>query len=349
MASLLLEYRDSWLRRAALEHAVAEVLRTQGDRPVLRAIELAPDLTVARAIRHAAEAACEAVSTSSHGVERQTRLFSIAVVVRFAEPLTERDLGDHLAPIVDTPSLLARVQESGDHHCARSVIWPHIWAFDDLSRLSFSEVRQRTITASSASVARNGRMILPFPPSTSAQRRCATFLRYLVGYRVGSEATLARGHGARFADCVRSVMRASLSAAQDMAVTYDGRFYGPLWQGLRVYQGYRIADVVEVLAARGINAPELAASVALTGSRNKIGARIAFLRGGKRLDQHLYRILLEPQADPTCAVARVIAPLRSLGVKVHTKREAAAATFGSCDELERGSRVARRFELTLPL
>jgi hypothetical protein len=291
-------------------------------------------------------------STSSNGRERQARLFSIAIVVRFAEPLTEREFGDYLAPILDTGSLLARAQECGGHHRARSFIWPHAWAFDDLSRLSLSDVRQLTIMASTAGAASNGSMILPFPPSASAQRRCATFLRYLVGYQIGTEAMLERRQRLRFADCVRGVVRVSLSDAQDIAVIDDGCFYGSLWHGLRVYQRYRLADIVAALAAQGIGAHELAASVALTGNRNEMSARTVFLRGGKKLDHHVYRVRFEPQTDPRTTMAWIVAPLRSLGVKVNVAREGATPSTAGRPALERNGRAERRFatlELTLPL
>jgi len=352
MAAQVRDHPQSRLHRSAFAHAAAEVIRTHGDAPVLRAIELAPDLKIARAIRQAAEAACETVSTSSNGRERQARLFSIAIVVRFAEPLTEREFGDYLAPILDTGSLLARAQECGGHHRARSFIWPHAWAFDDLSRLSLSDVRQLTIMASTAGAAANGNITLRFPPIASAQRRCATFLRYLMGYQIGSEAMLERNQRLRFANCVRGVVRVSLSDAQDIAVIYDGCFYRSLWHGLRVYQRYRLADVVAALAAQGIGAHELAASVAFTGNRNQMSARVVFLRSGKKLDHHVYRVLFEPQTDPTTTMAWIVAPLRSLGVNVNVAREGATLSTADRPELERNTRAERRFatlELTLPL
>jgi hypothetical protein len=348
MAAQALDHPQSSLHRSALAYAAGELIRAHGDAAVLRAIDLASDLKVAQAIRHAAEAACEAVSTSSRGVERQARLFSIAIIVQFAEPLTAQELGDRLVPIIETGSLLAHVQECSAYRCLRSIIWPHVWAFEDLARLSLSDVRQSTITATSASVAGNGGMEFPFPPSAYAQRRCTTFLRYLVGYQVGSEATMERRRCLRFADCVRGVTRAILSDAQDIAVIYDGRFYGTLWRGLRAYQACRLAHVAAGLAVQGMSAPGLAASVGFTWSRNEMSARIAFLWGGKKLDQHVYHILLEPQTDPTTAVARIVAPLRSLGVKVHVAREVTCISRPL--KHNRGApRSFATFELTLPL
>ena len=353
MAAQVLDHPQSSLLRSALAHAAGELIRVQGDAAVLRAIDLASDLKVAQAIRHAAEAACEAVSTSSHGVERQARLFSIAVVVRFAEALTDREFGELLVPILDAGSLLARVQECTAHNRARSLIWPRVWGFDDLSRLSFSDVRHITIMASTAGTAGNGSMALRFPPNASAQRRCATFLRYLVGYQIGSHITLEQSRDRqRFTDCVRGVVRAGLADAQNVAVIYDGCFYGPLWHGLRLYQGCRLADVATTLTAQGSRASELAASAAFMEARNDATAtaQLAFLRSGRKLDRHVYSILLEPQTDPSTALARVVAPLRSLGVKVHFAREAMTARISPTLEHERcARRSVAAFELTLPL
>ena len=352
MATQLRDHARSRLHRSALAHAAGEVIRAHGDAAVRTAIERAPDLKVARTIRHAAEAACETVSTGSHGVERQARLFSIALIVRFPEPLTAREFGDRFAPILDTGSLLARVQECGMRCQARSFIWPQVWTFDDLSRLSLGDVRQWTIMASSTSAGINGGMPLPFPPGRCAQRHCATFLRYLVGYQVGNEAMLEDdSRRVAFADCVRSVMRTSLPEVQDVAVMYDRCFYGPLWDGLRAYQGHRLAEVVAMLAARGITASQLAASFALTGSRNETRAQIAFFGNGKKLEQHVYRLVLEPQADPEVTLAPIVASLRSAGVKAHITRPVTTASADRRVSAQdrRAARRFTRFEFTLPL
>jgi hypothetical protein len=113
-----------------------------------------------------------------------------------------------------------------------------------------------------------------------------------------------------------------------------------------------LADVAAALAAQGIGAHELAASVALTGNRNQMSARIVFLRSGKKLDRHVYHIPLEPQANPSTTVARIVAPLRSLGVKVNVAREGATLFTADRPAVERNRRAERRFatlELTLPL
>jgi hypothetical protein len=268
----------------------------------------------------------------------------VALVARFTESITTQEFDAGLARVSDSAALLA-----GAHH-ASSFVWPHMFAFDDLARLSFCDVRHGTIMASAARTRTNGGTTAPFPIAARAQRRSATFLRYLVGCCVGTAGILDHGNRrARFADCLRSVMRASLPDAQDVGVIYDGRFYTPLWDGLRTYQARRLVDVAALLAARGITAPDLAASVALTKSRNETRAQFAFLRRGTKLDQHIYHIPLEPQADPLTAIARMVAPLRSLGVKVYITRQAAPIRFGDCHEVERGSRVARLFELALPL
>ena len=171
MASQVRDHPQSRLHRSALAHAAGEVIRTHGDATVRMAIDLAPDLKVARTIRDAAEAACEAVSISSNGAERHARLFSIALMMRFAEPLTTQELDDRLASIVETRCILARVQECVARHHARSYIWPRVWTFDDLSRLSFRDVRQWTIMASAAGVATNGGTIMPFALSVAPMAR----------------------------------------------------------------------------------------------------------------------------------------------------------------------------------
>ena len=348
MAAQVRDHAQAALHRSALAHAAGEVIRTHGEATVLMAIELAPNLQVARTIRHAAETACEAVSTRGNGVERHARLFSIALAVQFGEPLTTREFGDRLAPVLGTGSLLARVQECGTHQPVRSFIWPHGWAFDDLSRLSLGDVRRWTIMANAASATAN---MMPSTPSVSVQRCCPSFLRYLVGYQVGTDATHEHD-SRRFADCVRSVLWASLPDAQDIAVAYDGCFYGPLWDGLRAYQGYRIADVVAAMGGRGITASELVASVALIRRRNQLSAQIAFLRGRRKLDQFVYHIALQPQADPTTTIAHIVAPLRGLGVKVHITRQGTASCRGERSRLHHKSRAAPcldRFEFGLPL
>lgn len=353
MASQVRDHPQSRLHRSALAHAAGEVIRTQGDATVLTAIQLAPDLKVARVIRDAAEAACVAVSISSNGAERHARLFSIALVVRFGELLTTRELGDRLAPILQTGSLLTRVLECGTRHHARSFIWPHVWTFDDLSRLPLRDVRRRTIMASTASAMGNGGMIAPFALSLPPQRRSATFLRYLVGCQIGTDGIPEHSDNrVRFGDCMRSMLRASLPDALDVAVLYTGHFHGPLWDGLRVYQAHRLADIVAAIAACQVPVRDLAASISLSGTRNEMAAQIAFLSRGKKVDHHVYHVPLEPLADPTTTVARIVAPLRKLGVSVHVARRVTAPGIGDRRGLRRDRRAAhhfRRLELTLPL
>ena len=81
MAVDILHVPESGLRRSALAHAVKEVIRAEGDAPLLRAIEVAPDLHVARVIRAAAEAACEVISVVANGTEGHAGLFSVPFVV----------------------------------------------------------------------------------------------------------------------------------------------------------------------------------------------------------------------------------------------------------------------------
>ena len=162
MAAQVLGHPESRLLRTALAHAAGEVIRTQGDLPVLQAIELAPDLAVARAIRAAGEAACEAVSVSSEGKERRARLFSVPVVVRFAEPTTTQEFDETLTSATWSAPFLARLHECGARHSI-SCILPHVFLFDELATLSFCSVRNATIMASATSAGVNACMITPFP------------------------------------------------------------------------------------------------------------------------------------------------------------------------------------------
>ena len=331
MSAQAVDHPESKLRRAVLAHAVAEILRTQGDEPVLQAIELASDLQVARAIRAAAEGACEEVSISDTGTERRARLFSVALVVRFAEPVTTQEFDARLAPVADFAALFARALH------ANPFVWPQVFSFDDLARLSFSEVRQGTIMAGAARARVNGGTNAPFPIAARAQRRSATFVRYLLGCQVSS-GTLPdhRSDRALFSDCVRSVVRASTPAAREVAVIDTGHFYEPLWQGLRAYHKHRLSEVVGMIAALGLPSSELAASIAFTGGRNDMTAQVSFFARGKPLGRHAYRMRLEPPAEAKESAARIEAELKALGVTLHT---AAADTKRRASGLRR---VARR-------
>jgi hypothetical protein len=353
MASDILHDPASGLRRSALAHAIREIIRTRGDEPVLRAIELAPDLRVARAIRAAAEAACEAVSVSSNGAERDARLFCVPVVVRFCEPMTTQEF-DHAFTLTNwSGPFLARLHECGARHSI-SFILPHVFVFDDLARLSFCDVRNGTIMASATGARMNGGMITPFPISTPPQRRSATFLRYLVGYQVkgGGMPDHSAEDRARFGACVRSVMRASMPGAQDVAVIYTGYFYEPIWEGLWVYHIHRLGEVVRTIAASEWPPSGLTSSIAVTGSRSERAAEVAFFCRGKRVGHHAYRIPTRPLADPKSSAARIAAELRTLGVKRYVATAGATVRGADRPSTDRRSSAARKGaanELTIPL
>ena len=314
MASQVLGHPESGLRRRALVHAAGELIRTHGDEPVLKAIELASDLRVARVIRAAAEAACEAVSISSNGRERCARLFCVPVVVRFSEPMTTREFDDNLAQISWSGPFLARLHECGARHSV-SFILTHAFLFDDLGKLSLSSVRKGTVMASTDSARLNVRTSGPFPIAAPAQRRSATFLRYLVGCQVKSAGAPddSTEDLARFGDCVRSVMRASMPDALDVVTVYTGHFFEPIWQGLWIYHIHRLAEVVGTIAARDLQPSGLNASIAVTGGNHPAAEATFFLRR-KRIEHHAYRIPLRPLADPKTSGERIAAELRALGV-----------------------------------
>ena len=347
MAAQVLDHQESKLRRVALAHAVSEIIRTQGDAPVLHAIELASNLQAARAIRAAAESACEEVSISDSGTERRARLFSVALVVRFAEPMTTQEFDARLASISDSAALLIRAQHP------RPFVWPQVFSFDDLAPLSLSEVRHGTIVASAARARTNGGIPTPFGIAPRAQRRSATFLRYLLGCQVSS-GTLPDGRSDRalFSDCVRSVVRASIPAAREVAVIDTGHFYEPLWQGLRAYHRHRLGEVARAIGALGLSSSELAASIAVTGDRTEMAAQVSFFAWGKPLGHHVYRMMLEPLADAEESGARIQAELNALGVTPHAAMADTKQRANKVRRVERSSAAGRTLVgawLTIPL
>src|SRR5450432_2126530 len=120
MALDILDYPESGLRRSALAHAVREVIRAEGDVPLLRAIEVAPDLHVARVIRAAAEAACEVISVVENGTERHAGLFSVPFVVQFSEAIATQEFEDALVLASWSEPFLARLHDCGARHSLRS-------------------------------------------------------------------------------------------------------------------------------------------------------------------------------------------------------------------------------------
>jgi hypothetical protein len=347
MAAQVLDHPESKLRRAALAHAVSEIIRTQGDEPVLHAIELASDLQAARAIRAAAESACEEVSISDSGTERRARLFSVALVVRFAEPMTTQEFDAGLASISDSAALLAGAQ----HACP--FVWPQVFSFDDLAGSSFSDVRHGTIMASAPHARTSGGTTAPLPIAARAQRRSATFLRYLVGCQVSSGTTSDhRSDRTLFCDCVRSAVRRSIATAREVAVIYTGHFYEPLWQGLRTYHRHRLAEVVRMIAALGPPSSELAASITFPGGRDEMAVQVRFFARGKPLGHHAYRMMLEPLADARESVARIEAELDALGVTPHAAMADTKRHASEVRRVERNSRADRSRAgawLTIPL
>jgi hypothetical protein len=353
MAAQVLGHPESTLLRTALAHAAGEVIRTQGDLPVLQAIELAPDLAVARAIRAAAEAACEAVLVSNEGKERRARLFSVPVVVRFAEPTTTQEFDETLTSASWSAPFLARVHECGARHSITCIL-PHVFLFEDLANLSFDSVRRGVMMAGATGARGNAGTIMPFPVATPAQRRSRTFLRYLVGYQVNGDQTPDRTteDRSRFSDCVRSVMLASMPEAQDVVAIYTGRFYDPIWQGLWIYHTHRLAEVVRIIAQRKVTPSRISASITVAGSRNQMEAKLAFFCRGRAARHHAYSVPIRPLDDPKINAQRIAAELRALGVTRYvgtpTPEFHGSERWSTCCGRAARRRLARN-ELTLPL
>jgi hypothetical protein len=353
MASDILQDPESALRRSALAHAVREVIRAEGDAPLLRAIEVAPDLHVARVIRAAAEVACEVISVIDHGTERQVGLFSVPVVVRFSEAIATQEFEDALALASWSEPFLARLHDCGARHSI-SYILPHVFRFEDLAKLSFTRVHHGAMMASATSAPGHAGMIMPFSVTTPAQRRTGTFLRYLVGYQVKSDGTPDRSteDRARFCDCVRSVMHANMPDAQEVVAIYTERFYEPIWQGLWIYHTRRLAEVVRIIAAREGTRSRIRASITVAGTRNQTEAKLAFFCHGRAARHHAYCVPIRPLDDPKISAQRIAAALGALGVTqcvdTQTPEVHGSERWSVC-----GGRAAQRQlsrnELTLPL
>lgn len=352
LATQLQDHPRSTLHRVALAHAAGDVIRNHGDATLRSAIELAPDLGVARAIRRGAEAACDTISLICKGMEYHARLFSIALVVRFNESMTTQAFDEQLTRILAMGPLLRRLEAWARGRSAHAFIWPLAWTFDDLSKLSLGDVHRQACLAGAAAMSPNRTGAPPFPWLALPPRRGTTFLRYLVGYEV-APAYAAKPHdgGERCAHCTSSVLRASLPGAQEVAVSYDGRFYGPLWKGLHAYQRQRLAEVAATITACHTTASTLRATVVLPGERHDGRGQIGFARGTRTLEQRRYVLMLEPLADPV-TIARIMAPLRRRGIEVQiTKRASHPCAARPLDMKHRRRGVPRspRFELTLPL
>jgi len=353
IASDILHDPESGLRRSALAHAVREVIRAEGDAPLLRAIEVAPDLHVARVIRAAPEAACEAVSVVDNGTERHEGLFSVPVVVRFSEAIATQEFEDALALASWSEPFLARLHDCGARHSI-SYILPHVFRFEDLANLSYGSVRHSAMMATATGARGHAGMIMPFPVTTPAQRRSGTFLRYLVGYQVKNHRTPHRTaeDRARFCDCVRSVMHASMPDAQDVVAIYTEHFYEPIWQGLWIYHTHRLAEVVRIIAAREVTRSRISASITIAGTRNQMEAQLAFFCHGRAARHHAYSVPIRPLDDPKISARRIAAELGALGVTQCVDTQTAnvhrSERWSLC-----GGRAARRQlarnELTLPL
>jgi hypothetical protein len=352
MASQVLNRPESSMLRAAFAHTAGEVVRTQGDLPVLKAIELAPDLAVAQTIRAAAEASCEAVSLGGQGTERCARLFSVPIVVRFAEPTTTQEFDVTLTSAIWSAPFLARLNECGARQSI-SCILPHVYLFEDLANLSLRSVHHGALTASVASVRSNAGTIMPFHVTTPAQRRSGTFLRYLVGYQVKSDPTLRTPAEvrSRFCDCVRSVVHAHIPDASDVVAIYSENFFEPIWKGLWIYHTHRLAEVVRTIAAESPQS-SISASITMAGNRNKMEAQLAFYRRERAAQYHAYSVPIRPLEDPNISARRIATELRGLGVTPLIRTSTLQTHRSKRDSFDIGRvkwRGLDRIGLTLPL
>jgi hypothetical protein len=319
----------------------------------LRAIEVSPDLHVARVIRAAAEAACEAIPVIDNGIERHAALFSVPLVIRFTEAIATQEFEDAIALASWSEPFLARLHDCGARHSISGIL-PHVFRFEDLVNLSFASVHQGAVMASATGARGNAVTTMPFPVTMPAQRRSETFLRYLVGYQVKADRTPDRSteDRSRFCDCVRSVMRASMPEAKDVVALYTERFYGPIWQGLWIYHAHRLAEVVRVIAAREATQSSISASITVAGSRNQMAAQLAFYCGGRAARYHAYSLPIRPLDDPNISAQRIAAELQVLGVTRYVER-ATPEVHGSERRFMCGDGAARRQlarnELRLPL
>jgi hypothetical protein len=226
-------------------------------------------------------------------------------------------------------------------------------ALDPLTPVHAS-ARNGAIMASANHGRSNGGPITPFPITTPAQRRSATFLRYLVGYRVKDHRMpeqTAMGR-ARFRDCVRSVIKAAMPGAQNVAVVYTERFYDPIWQGLWAYHTHRLAEVVRTIAAREAAPIGISASITMVGSRHQMAAHVAFRCRGEAARHDVYSLPIRPLETPRIVAGRFAAELRTLGVKLAadaprrgTRRNGGRLMVSPC----RAHRQFTQFGLRLPL
>jgi hypothetical protein len=214
-------------------------------------------------------------------------------------------------------------------------------------------VRNGAIMASANWDRHSAGVITPFPITTPAQRRSATFLRYLVGYQVKDHRMPEQAASGRapFRDCVASVMKAGMPDAQDVAVIYTERFYDPIWQGLWIYHTHRLAEVVRTIAAREATPIGISASITIAGSRHQMAAHVAFRRRRQAARHDAYSLPIRPLEDPQIIAGRIAAELRTLGVKLvaEAPRREIRGNGGRQGSLRHAHRKFAQFGLRLPL
>lgn len=339
LACDLADHPESRLRRSTLNDAVREAMETAGDAPLFEAIDAAPHLRVARLIGAAAESTSETADLSDQGTRRRTTLFTVSIVARFKTTITTHEFEDEFGRANRFASLLARWREC---RARRSVchVLPQAFLFEELTALSFAQIYSVARLASTAQPDALVRALRPSSVAAARQRRSATFVRYLVGYRHGDERTShdnATDVG-RFCEAVRAIMRTTMPDAVEVTAHSTGRFHQPIWHGLGAYQHHRIAEVVHALAAQGLAASALGARLTLVANRRRCHVQLGFLRGGQPLSHQAYTLPVRPLDEPTSAVERIAAQLQALGVR-------------TISQLSRADRASPRTQATflLPL
>ena len=304
LATALLRRPQDAMARRALDCTVADVLRTEGDGPLLAAIDAATNVRLARLLYRAAEAASESAWLGVHGSEQRWRLFAAALVMQLPEPLTTSEFDQALGAAAWTRQLHALLA-----HGPGSML-PYAFFFEDLRALSFTQLHAGLISVGTSLP--HGAAI-PFPLATLPARRSATQLRYLVGVR--SDTPAAPPQHARFGAAVRALVQSRLPQASAIRVLDDCGFHEALWRGLESYQRVRLAASVRTMTAKGSPRGAVTAAIALRGTARCPQAHLALFASPAAAPVQAYRLALRPFAEPPGALAQLVAVLQTLGVR----------------------------------
>ena len=316
MARELLEHPGATLRRSALVHAVADLMDNNQEQEILGAIAAAGNLATARLLRDAAESMSESVCRIERGSDICSRLFTVALVVRYPETVCEEDFEESLAA-VSWPAAL----QSGWRDCGgrgRLVfVQPFRYRFEDLAGLRYRAVRRVTLAATSQQTGHGSVGVPGFPSVPRPQRRSTVFLRYLVGHELDPGSLTQAGYGEMSAlcRCIDEWVRTSAVGAQEITTIMNGRFFGAVYQGLRVYHAHRLAEIAEKLRTECKGRGEVAAWVSLSGSRQETEAHLSFSCDGEPIGHHTYSMRVKPFEDAKKCVQRIARDLRRAGIR----------------------------------